>query len=364
LSDFFAVAGAAWILASSALNGGFRPYVGAEALDFLGAYLVGRAFVIGPSNFRTFARALGPITIALVALAVLDILVGRYITLDSFGIPNQAADRFGWVRAASVFPNAEHYGTFCVVAASIFLYSERSIRRVVYVSLSVLGCALSLSSGPFFGLAIVAAAFSYDCILNRYHWRWKILMTMVGGFVTSVFLITGHPVVWILLHLTLDPQTGFFRLATWNSALPLISESPFVGHGLVQLGDSGDAQFFLSSVDNVWLLEALRYGLPGVILLAMTIFTPLLRGASTVGTSSVQTGLSLAIVAIALIGLTVHFWNATWLFLHFCVGIRASFCESRSIEMWRADRAARASASMKALSVGFPGREKSSMAPR
>jgi hypothetical protein len=57
-SDFFAVALAAWMLGSSYLNGGFRPYVGAEALEFLGAYLVGRAFVFGPSNLRTFVIAL------------------------------------------------------------------------------------------------------------------------------------------------------------------------------------------------------------------------------------------------------------------------------------------------------------------
>ena len=39
------------------------------------------------------------------------------------------------------------------------------------------------------------------------------------------------------------------------------------------------------------------------------------------------TGFSLAIVAMGLIGLTVHFWDAPWLFLSLCVGIRASLGE-------------------------------------
>lgn len=329
-SDFFALAATIWIFTSSALNGGFRPYVGAEALEFLGAYLVGRTFFFGSLNFQTFARALRLITVVLVALAVLDDFAGRYITLDSFGVPNHPADRFGWVRAASVFEGAEHYGTFCVAAAAIFLYSERGIRRVFYVGLSFFGCMLSLSSGPFLGLAVVIAAVSYDYILKRYRSRWRALAAVIAVFIIGLFAISSHPIEWILLHLTLDPQTGFFRLATWNFALPLISEAPLVGHGVVQLGDSGDAQLFLNSIDSVWLLEALRYGLLGVTLLAMTMFSPLLGGSSARGLSGERTGLSLAIVAIAAIGLTVHFWDAMWLFLNLCVGIRASFNEPRT----------------------------------
>lgn len=340
-SDFFAVATATWILASAALNGGFRPYVGAEALEFLGAYLAGRAFVFGPSNFQSFVRALKPVTMVLVALAVLDLLAARYVTLDSFGVPNSVAQRFGWVRASSVFEGAEHYGTFCVAVASIFLYSERGLNRLLYVGISFLGCALALSSGPLFGLAIVTVVFAYDGILKQYAWRWKALVAVVAAFITGVCVISSHPIEWMLMHFTLDPQTGFFRLATWNSAMPLIGESPFVGHGVVQLGDSAEDLMFLNSVDCLWLLEALRYGLPGVILLLMTMFSPLLGGPSTAGVSSEQTGLTLAIVATALIGLTVHFWDATWLFLNLCIGIRASFTEYRAREMWRTVHAPR-----------------------
>lgn len=43
-TDFFAVAFATWMLLSSAFNGGFTLYVAAQALEFFGAYLVGRAF--------------------------------------------------------------------------------------------------------------------------------------------------------------------------------------------------------------------------------------------------------------------------------------------------------------------------------
>lgn len=334
-SDFFAVALAAWMLGSSYLNGGFRPYVGAEALEFLGAYLVGRAFVFGPSNLQTFVIALRRITVVLIALALVDLLSGRNITMEIFGIMSEKVStgnyRMGLIRASSVFEGAEHYGTFCVAAASIFFYSERGIRRVLYVGLSFFGCALSLSSGPFMGLAIVTAVFCYDRILKQYSWRWKALVTTVAGFMFAIFLIADHPLEQIIVHLTLDPGTGFFRIGTWYTALPLIDQSPFIGHGFSQIDASGDAAIFLSSVDCLWLVEALRYGLPAVILLILTMLLPLLRrrriSTFGLGMDNVPTGISLAIVAIGFIGLTAHFWGAIWLFLSLCVGIKASVAE-------------------------------------
>jgi hypothetical protein len=231
------------------------------------------------------------------------------------------------VRAAGVFEGAEHYGTFCVAAASIFLYSERGLSRILFVGIIFSGCALSLSSGPLLGLVIVTAVFTYDCILRQYTWRWKALATVLGGLVLGIFLISAHPIAWIITHITLDPQTGFFRLGTWNYALPLIGQSPFIGYGVVEFGDSSDALIFLKSVDCVWLLEALRYGLPAVMLLLLTMISALFRKTIILEISKLETGLSLAIISMALIGLTVHFWDATWLLLSLCIGIRASLSE-------------------------------------
>jgi hypothetical protein len=334
-TDFFAVALATWMLLSSYLNGGFRPYVGAEALEFFGAYLVGRAFVFGPSNLRTFVKVLRQITVVVIALALLDVFSGRYVTMESFGIMSElnarSNYRMGLLRASSVFEGGELYGTFCVAAAAIFLYSERGIRRLFYVGLSFFGCALSLSSGPLMGLGIVTAVYSYDRITKQYPWRWKALTIAIVGFLLFVFLFFDHPLQWTIVHLTLDPQTGFFRLGSWEAALPLIDQSPIIGHGFSQFKGSGDMLVYLSSVDSVWLVDALRYGLPAAILLILIMFSPFLRRRrkSTFGSGmdNTPTGVSLAIVAMGLIGLTVHFWDAVWLFLNLCIGIRISVVE-------------------------------------
>jgi O-Antigen ligase len=333
-SDFFAVAFALWILASSALNGGFRPYVGAEALEFLGSYLVGRAFIFGPSNLRIFVTALTRTITVIVALALLDTLSGRHFTLDSLSISSAESQyitandyRLGLVRASSVFEGAEHFGAFCVAAASIFYYSERGIRRTLWIGLSFLGCLLSLSSGPFMGFGIVTALFFYDRALKQNSWRWKALVTVIVGLILMLSLVSNDPVSWLLVHMTFNPQTGFVRLGQWDATLPLIESSPLIGHGFIDFGKS----VYIISVDNIWLVEALHYGLPAAILLFLTMFSPLFtRRKLTVSDpskSNVRTGFSLAIVVMGIIGLTVHFWDAPWLFLSLCMGIRASLAE-------------------------------------
>ncbi len=333
-SDFFAFALAIWMVASSVLNGGFRPYVGAEALEFLGSYLVGRAFIFGPSNLQIFVIALTRIMVAIIALALLDTLSGRHLTTDSLGITGADSQyitandyRLGLVRASSVFEGAEHFGTICVAAASIFFYAERGIQRVFWIGLSFLGCALSLSSGPFMGFVLVIAGFLYDRILKRNSWRWKALFAVIAGFLLVVFLVSDDPLSWILVHMTLNPQTGFVRLGEWDAVLPMVESSPFIGLGYIDFGQT----VYTSSVDCVWLVEGLHYGLPAVLLLFFTMFSPFFTKpklpTSDPGKYSVRTGFSLAIVVMGIIGLTVHYWDAPLLFLSLCMGIRASLTE-------------------------------------
>ena len=67
------------------------------------------------------------------------------------------------------------------------------------------------------------------------------------------------------------------------------------------------------SIDCVWLVEGARYGLPAVVLLILTMFSPLLRKQKTPldpRIRELRIGFSLAIVTMSVMGLTVHFWEA------------------------------------------------------
>jgi O-Antigen ligase len=332
--DFFAIATAGWIIIASFFNEGFQAYVGAQALEFLGAYLMGRAFFFGRPGLELFNRIFKAVAFVVILLGFLDTLAGYPVTLTLLGLTQFQVDyRNGVLRADSVFSVAELFGTFCVVATVLFWYCERNTTtRIFFVVLSICGTVASLSSGPLLGLVISLAVFSYDAILNKIVWRWKLLVMGVLGLILAAYLYSNDPIAAIVGHLTLNPETGNFRINTWTLGLDLVSEHPIVGRGLASLEDASDLVklFVGQSVDALWLVLMLRYGVPVVVLLLLTIFIPMFgtyRSANDPYLTRARTGFSLAVILMAVIGITVHYWDAIWIFFGICIGIRASFVE-------------------------------------
>ena len=332
--DFFAIATAGWIIIASFFNDGFQAYVGAQAMEFLGAYFIGRAYFFDRPGLELFIRILKVVAFVVILLGFLDTLAGYPVTLTLLGVTGfQFAYRNGILRADSVFSVAELFGTFCVAATFLFLYCERNLApRIFYVILGVCGTVASLSSGPLLGLALGFAAFSYDLILNKKVWRWKLFAAGIIGLILGAYAFSNDPIAAIIGHLTFDPQTGNFRINTWNLGLEMVAKDPIVGRGLASFDDESDmVQLFVGqSVDALWLVLMLRYGVPVAGLLLLTIFIPVLRTkgyATDRYLNKVRTGFTFAVILMAVIGITVHYWDAIWIFFGLCIGIRASFVE-------------------------------------
>jgi len=344
LCDFLALATAVWCVGAIMLNDGFRPYALVEILEFLGGYMFGRAFFFGPRSLQVFVRVFKVVVSSVIFLAVLDLLSGRRFTAEMFStiFPmnvdlTEVQFRYNLVRATSTFPTAELYGTFCAVAAGIFLFSERTtVRKIIFSGIAVFGCVLSISSGPVLALAIVLAAFGYDRLLKQYPGRWRSFIKLVLAFVILFFVADVvfrgnelmHPLLILVRNLTFDPQTGYYRVDQWEHAMPIIMASPWVGNGFNFSVVAGDNM--LLSVDNFFLVMAWRFGFPAVILFVLTMASASQsgRGPGAWGANSymhdMRVGFSLAVWTFAMVGITVHLWDATWIFWSLCIGVRAS----------------------------------------
>jgi hypothetical protein len=328
---------AGWMVLASILNGGFRLYVGAEAGEFLFAYLIGRAYFLGRPALESFLGIFKIVTCCVVFLALLDTLSGQQFTLKLFGANTTALStvleryRFGLVRAGSTFEGGELFGTFTVAAASILIFSERNLSvRVFYAGVCFFGCFLSLSSGPLLGAVILVGVIAYDFILQSYPSRWKALVAAIGLAIALAFLLSNHPVETIIRHLTLDPQTGYFRITQWELSFKKIALSPITGFsfGHMPISSWQEWVYIGHSIDAVYLVEMLRYGIPTVVLLVLAIFSSFFTPASVEDhMARVRLGFSCAVVIVSVIGLTVHLWNSIWLFFSLCIGIRASFVD-------------------------------------
>lgn len=308
----------------------------AESLELVGGYLAARAFLFGPVVLNEFVRVLRVVVIVTVIVALAEHATGRLILNDKIAgllntIPPSAQFREGFLRSIATFDHAILYGTFCAVSATIFLYAERDpIKRMFSVGLCALGALLSLSSSALMALTIVGAAFIYDRIMRQYPWRWKMFMLLVSLPILAISALSNNPLGWVLSHLTLNPVSGYFRLMIWHAALQRISESPLVGYGFNPL-HSGILD---ATVDSVWLVTTLRFGLPVTILMVVWNLTVWrLAPAAAPGIpraaplTQAATGFTMALMIFMFIGLTVHFWNYVWIFWGLCIGIRASVYE-------------------------------------
>jgi len=335
MCDFLALATSVWMIVASVSSAGVSavPTAAGEAIDFLGGYLIARAYFFGRPAVDTFVRVLKVFAIIVIIFAVADSISGRLITHDIFSAiygarPYYGELRNGWVRATSTFPHPILFGIFCALTAGILLYWERNVlRRIVAVGLCFLGCIVSRSSAALMVFSIIVAVFTFDRMMKGYSWRWAALWIFFGSLTLAVFAVTEHPLSWILSHLTLDPQTGFYRIMIWDVAFTYIALSPAIGYAY-QLVDNWILD---ATVDSIWLVYALRFGVPMVILFFLTnvaAFFPRRRQISHFDMDQMRCAFTIILLMFMFAGITVHFWNYMLMFWGLCLGIRASLREA------------------------------------
>jgi hypothetical protein len=336
LSDLLVLATASWMLGAALYTDGVAALssAGAESVELLGGYLVARAFFFGPTALRSFLSVLKVFAFTTIVFAMADNASGRLIVHDAFASlthipPIDDQYRMGMVRAASTFDHAILFGTFCAVVAAMLIYSEANVlSRVACVGFCLIGVILSLSSSSVMAFAIIVGTYTYDRLLRQFPWRWPMCWMVLGGFALVIVLVTNNPLGWILSHLTLDPESGYFRLLEWDGAFYHISRSPWTGYAFYSFGTAE-----LYSVDCVWLALSLRFGVPAIAFLFLANIAALWptkhpnNRTSDPYLDDMSTAFSLILVMFMFVGLTVHYWNYIWIFWGICIGIRASLRE-------------------------------------
>jgi hypothetical protein len=148
---------------------------------------------------------------------------------------------------------------------------------------------------------------------------------------TAIFLSTDTPFGHLFDLFTIDPQTAYYRLYIWQKVGPAILQNPFFS----VLPTSYDYQ---GSIDSVWLVLALAYGLPCSILTALSMFgacslpTDPSNASLLVEESRLGNALAIVIFMISYMGFTVDFWGITWILVGLLVGVRAHVGELGRID--------------------------------
>ena len=310
--------------------------IGSTTVEFLGGYLIARAYIRTPESYESLIRALMVITILLLPFTIPELLNGKAVIpnlIDS--IPglrsvNDTANpkRMGLERVQNVFAHPIHYGLYSSIPFVCVFHGMKDRKSLVWrlVGAAAIGFAVfaSLSSGAVLALILQAALLAWALVFNRLSYKWLLLF---GLFVLAYILIdilsNRTPMRVFMTYATFSAQTAFYRSAINDWGWFNVAQNPIFGLGLRDWIRPG----FMTrgSVDNFWLVSAMRYGIPGLVLLSIGCLAGIVQVARRDTSASAHiTRLRVTWVitycGIAFTLATVHVWTNVFSFVFFFFG--------------------------------------------
>ncbi len=340
LSDLFVPLSGFWMIwAPTTVNGLAEAlhHAGPDVLEFLVAYMATRLLMSRHGHALAFADLLCQAIAVVAMLGLLDTLTGFYFTHEFLSRMTGAnspvgdfwadARRMGFLRASGPIEHPILFAFMCVIAALIA--SSIPVRnRLLVITTSSFGAFFSFSAGPFQCLLLGGCLKIYDRIFRAYSFRWIVLAVAGFSAIVAAFVISHSPVSFIVSHFTFSSESGYYRIWTWAMVTDTISQSPWVG-----LGVEAAPEDVKQSVDSLWLVLALRSGVPGAVLVALSIMGAVsLRTtgpAIDLGPDERRLGTILGIILFLtlFIAFMVHIWGATWILVAMLAGVRAHLGE-------------------------------------
>ncbi|CAO4157376.1 O-antigen ligase family protein [Methylorubrum extorquens] len=348
-SDLLVPFTAAWMLVTLGIHEGTKGLVGygaVAAIEFALAYFLARVFFGTPTGFQQMVRVLRFVTAILVVTAFLDTVSGQHLAWAigrgisrALDLARQAPQddiivkRFGLVRAQGSLEHPILFGVFFVVCIQIIGFSAlRTIEKTFWIGICLLGLILPLSSAPLLSLVISIVTVLFLRAFDRFPWRMLVLVAAAVFALVALFLIVDDPLTTLIQNLTYDPQTGLFRVLIWQWVGLNVERAPWLGIGFADWMRSEEMP---SSIDSLYLIQAIRHGLPSLVLLVLSLLStgvtmplrPQIRYDSK-RIAALRQGLAITIFIVLFNAFTVHFWGAIWTLLAIVLGARAGLTES------------------------------------
>jgi len=310
--------------------------VGSVGIEFIGGYVITRVYIRSPEAFVALCRTLVFLVLCLLPLSLIEALTGRMPVLDWLdklpffdSIGRATSDkRLGMSRVQSIFNHPIHFGLFCSVVLSLGFVGLRGfvgpVRRWTSTVLVGLNGFLALSSGAILSMLLQMGLIFWDLALGRLRSRWWVLIGLLAlAYVVVDLLSNRTPIEVFMSYATFSPGTAYWRGLIFTYGMENVRANPVFGLGL---NDWIRPEWMhTSSVDNFWLLMAMRYGIPGFLLLAigyMAVIVQMIRRDFTgdVVLFQLRKAWLFSLIGLSFTLCTVHVWNNAYSVVFFLFG--------------------------------------------
>lgn len=301
-------------------------------LQVFGSYLLGRMSVKSAHQLKAVAMVYAVVVLALLPFALFESLTSRPLYLEIFGYlgPTYAVNimepRWGLTRAQGAFEHPILFGIFVTSLFGLVFYQARHAKRRLLYALALPAIFatgfVSLSTGALLCLFVQCGLIVWDWMFRRYPQRWRVLMILVVAAYVVVDLLSNRSPFHVFVdYLTFNSGSAYNRILIWQYGTAEVWRHPLFGIGL---GDWLRPWWMSPSMDNFWLVMAVRYGLPAVLALAVAFLVILTRLGRADYPDEVRQdlrkGLAISIVGVFVAIGSVHLWNATFCWLMFLMG--------------------------------------------
>ncbi len=318
LVDGFMVLYALWIVVALTHNHGNWGITngGITVVELLGGYMLGRLMVRSLEDFDRLVRYLMGSLVVISPFVLHEFVTNRWLIGELFGaifpVGNEhSGERLGFTRVQAGFPHPILYGLYASIpfACAYYLYRDRfgvMVRRVAFVGVMTFA---SLSSGPLLSLFVQGGLIAWDKLTKG---RWMLLGVLsVIGYVVIDILSNRTPVQIFVQTFTLNPTTAYWRIHIFEYGKQAVLNNPIFGIGH---HDHPRPFWLTASVDNFWLLNAMRYGLVGLGFLGAAVLLNVFNIIRLKNLSRAAQDARLAFL-VSFAGLaftlsTVHVWNS------------------------------------------------------
>lgn len=251
---------------------------GSVGMEFIGGYALGRAYIRTPADFTALARWLVTSVLILFPFAVLETLSGHALIVEAIRkipgltsvVPVAAEPRMGLERVQAVFAHPIHFGLYCAVVMSMAFVGLKGNLPLLprWIASGVVGASgfLALSSGALLAILLQVALYIWSTVFARIHWRWWLLVGLfVLAYIAIDLLSNRTPLRVFMSYATFSAHTAYWRSIIFEWGMVNVWKHPLFGIGL----NDWERPYFMysGSMDNFWLVMAVRYGIPGFLLL-------------------------------------------------------------------------------------------------
>ena len=363
LTDGLLIVHVLWTIVAMTQNHPFGRtlnFAGIQGIELLSAYLLARVYIRNVDGFLYFVRVFLWFLVFLLPFALYESLTRTMpLSMVLSNIPGiqllpnvNYEPRMGLFRAQVSFEHPILFGVFCAAGislawAALAAGGATKANRTSWASLAGFAGFLSLSTGAMVAMFFQVGLFIWDHISRTIYKRWRLLMIMTAFFYVVIDMLSNRTPITIFISVaTFNSATAWNRVLIWKYGSAVMWDNPIWGIGLRYWYRP---LWMKASVDNFWLLTAMRYGIPAFLTLAGAFLVSCIKAGSMDFSddprrSACQKAYIIALVSIALAACTVHVWGSTFFFVMFLLGAGVWMYTEEGKPDPRAARAARAEA--------------------